>query len=55
MVPRWASRAFGERVWTFMPSATGVAQAGTGLGKGRPPCSASTRHIRQLAAIESFS
>ncbi len=54
MVPCWASMALGERVSTFMPGPTGVAQAGTGFGKGRPPCSASTRHMRQLAAIESF-
>jgi hypothetical protein len=35
----------------FMPSATGVAQAGSGFGA----FSTSTRHIRQLAAIDSFS
>ena len=40
-----------ERVKTFMPSATGVAQAGIGFGA----FSISTRHMRQLAAIVSFS
>jgi hypothetical protein len=39
---------FGVR--TFMPSITGVAQAGKGLGA----FSTSTRHIRQLAAMDSF-
>ena len=47
---RWASRASGERVRTFMPSATGVAQAGKGLGAR----STSTRHMRQLAATLSL-
>ena len=45
MVPFCASRARGERVKTFMPSETGVAQAGSGLGA----FSTSTRHIRQFA------
>ena len=39
-----------EWVQTFMPSVTGVAQAGSGLGA----FSTSTRHMRQLAAIDSF-
>ena len=55
MTLRWAFSAFSLRVKTFMPSATGVAQAGCGFGNGRPPISASTRHMRQLAAIGSFS
>lgn len=38
-------------VKTFMPSMTGVAQAGAGLGI----FSTSTRHMRQFAAIGSFS
>ena len=42
--------ATGETVLTFMPSVTGVAQAGMGFGA----FSTSTRHMRQLAAIESF-
>ena len=46
-----AEIAFGERVKIFMPSPTGVAQAGNGFGA----FSTSTRHMRQLAAIESFS
>jgi len=50
MVPRWASSATVELVHTFMPSATGVAQAGNGFGA----FSTSTRHMRQLAATESF-
>jgi hypothetical protein len=33
-----------------MPSITGVAQAGTGLGA----FSTSTRHMRQFAAIDNF-
>jgi hypothetical protein len=37
-------------VKTFMPSVTGVAQAGSGLGA----FSTSTRHMRQLAAMDSF-
>ena len=47
---RCASRTKGVRVCTFIPSATGVAQAGTGL----PTFSTCTRHIRQFAATESF-
>ena len=54
MVPFWASSALGERVRTLRPAQTGVEQAGTGLGKGRPFCSTSTRHMRQLAAMDSF-
>ena len=42
--------AYSERVYTFMPSVTGVAQAGSGLGA----FSTCTRHMRQLAAMESF-
>ena len=49
-VPRWASSAFAEVVRTFMPSLTGVAQAGSGFGA----FSTSTRHIRQLATTGSF-
>ena len=45
-----ACSASGERVKTFMPSITGVAQAGSGFGA----FSTSTRHMRQLAATESF-
>ena len=47
---RWASREVSEVVKTFMPSMTGVAQAGSGFGAR----STSTRHIRQFAATESF-
>jgi hypothetical protein len=39
-----------DRVKIFMPSATGVAQAGSGFGA----FSTSTRHMRQFAAIVSF-
>jgi hypothetical protein len=46
-----AEIAFGDFVKTFMPSATGVAQAGNGFGA----FSTSTRHMRQLAAIVSLS
>ena len=42
--------ASAEAVFTFMPSVTGVAQAGRGFGA----FSTSTRHMRQLAAIDSF-
>jgi hypothetical protein len=35
---------------TFMPLVTGVAQAGIGLGA----FSTWTRHMRQLAAMDSF-
>ena len=51
MVARCAPIARGDLVKIFMPSATGVAQAGSGLGA----FSTSTRHMRQLAATESFS
>ena len=47
----WALRASFERVNTLIPSITGVAQAGSGFGAR----STSTRHMRQLAATESFS
>ena len=47
---RWARRAASDAVKTFMPSITGVAQAGSGFGAR----STSTRHIRQFAATESF-
>ncbi len=50
IVPFCAASATGDRVCTFMPSVTGVAQAGRGFGAR----STSTRHMRQLAAIESF-
>ncbi len=50
MVAFWAAMARGERVKTFMPSITGVAQAGIGFGAR----STSTRHIRQFAAMLSF-
>ena len=43
--------AFGDFVKIFMPSETGVAQAGSGFGA----FSTSTRHMRQFAAIESLS
>ncbi|MCW0415870.1 hypothetical protein NB689_001624 [Xanthomonas sacchari] len=51
MTLRWYFSALSLRVCTFMPSMTGVAQAGDGLGD----FSTSTRHMRQLAAIGSFS
>jgi hypothetical protein len=50
ITPFCAFLAAGECVFTFMPSVTGVAQAGSGLGA----FSTSTRHMRQLAAIDSF-
>jgi hypothetical protein len=50
ITPFCASLASLEFVHTFMPSVTGVAHAGSGLGA----FSISTRHMRQLAAIESF-
>ncbi len=50
MVAFWAAIAASERVKTFMPSPTGVAQAGSGLGT----FSTSTRHMRQLAAMLSL-
>ena len=46
-----AVRAVFDRVNTFIPSITGVAQAGSGFGAR----STSTRHMRQLAATESLS
>ena len=46
----WALMALSVCVCTTMPWATGVAQAGTGLGI----FSTSTRHMRQLAAMLSF-
>ena len=46
-----APMAFGERVATFMPLVTGVAQAGSGFGA----LTTSTRHMRQFAATDSFS
>ncbi len=45
-----ACLARSECVRTTMPGVTGVAQAGSGFGA----FSTSTRHMRQLAAIESF-
>ena len=51
MVAFCADIAAGDLVNTFMPSLTGVAQAGIGFGA----LSTSTRHMRQFAAIESFS
>ena len=51
MVAFCAAIALGERVKTFIPSTTGVAQAGIGFGA----FSTSTRHMRQFAATESFS
>jgi hypothetical protein len=50
ITPFWAVTALSEWVRTTMPSATGVAQAGSGLGA----FSTSTRHMRQLAAMDSF-
>ena len=46
----WALMALSLLVRTIMPCVTGVAQAGTALGA----FSTSTRHMRQLAAMESF-
>ncbi|CFE01830.1 Uncharacterised protein [Bordetella pertussis] len=45
-----AALAFSEQVCTTMPLVTGVAQAGSALGA----FSTSTRHMRQLAAMDSF-
>ncbi len=50
ITPRCAATALGECVNIFMPSITGVAHAGMGLGER----SISIRHMRQLAAIGSF-
>ena len=51
IVARCAPTAFGDLVKTFMPSATGVEQAGSGFGA----FSTSTRHMRQFAAMLSLS
>jgi hypothetical protein len=45
-----ASIANFERVFTFIPSITGVEHAGSGLGA----FSTSTKHILQLAATVNF-
>jgi len=50
ITPFWAFTANSEWVKTFIPLVTGVAQAGRGLGA----FSTWTRHIRQLAAMDSF-
>ena len=50
ITPFCAVFATGDWVRTFIPSVTGVAQAGSGLGA----FSTSTRHMRQLAAIVSL-
>ena len=50
ITPFCAWTAAAECVNTFMPSATGVAQAGSGLGA----FSTCTRHMRQLAAMASL-
>ena len=50
ITPFCAWTATAECVSTFMPSATGVAHAGSGLGT----FSTCTRHMRQLAAIDSL-
>ncbi len=50
ITPFCAFFAAGECVQTFMPSVTGVAQAGSGLGA----FSTSTRHMRQFAAMDSL-
>ena len=51
MVAFWAEIARSDFVRTFISGVTGVAQAGSGLGT----FSTSTRHMRQLAAMDSFS
>ena len=51
MVACCAALAAAEVVRTTMPSLTGVAQAGNAFGA----FSTSTRHMRQLAAIDNFS
>ena len=51
MVAFCAAMARGDFVKIFMPSITGVAQAGKGLGA----FSTSTRHMRQFAATDSLS
>ncbi|MNC92384.1 hypothetical protein D3C83_87980 [compost metagenome] len=50
ITPFCAPMAASEWVKAFIPSVAGVAQAGSGLGA----FSTCTRHMRQLAAIESF-
>ena len=50
MTDCWAFTALSDFVRTIMPWVTGVAQAGMGLGA----FSTSTRHMRQLAAMDSF-
>ncbi len=50
ITPCCALIAFSLFVRTIMPCVTGVAQAGIGFGA----FSMSTRHMRQLAAIDSF-
>ena len=50
ITPFCALTADADCVQTFMPSMAGVAHAGSGFGA----FSTSTRHIRQLAAMESF-
>jgi len=50
MVERCAAKAFGLRVCTRIPSEMGVEHAGKGLGAR----STSTKHIRQLAAIDNL-
>ncbi len=50
ITPFCAFTASSECVHTFMPLVTGVAQAGSGLGA----FSTCTRHMRQLAAMDSF-
>jgi len=45
---RWLSCTRGLLVWMTIPSAIGVWQAGTSFGE----LLTSTRHIRQLAAME---
>ncbi len=50
ITPCCAFFAASDSVHTFMPLVAGVAHAGNGFGA----FSISTRHIRQLAAIDSF-
>ena len=50
ITPFCAWIAGSECVKAFMPSVAGVAHAGSGFGA----FSTCTRHMRQLAAIESF-
>ena len=49
ITPCWEASAFSDRVRTIIPSMTGVAQAGRGLAA----LSTSTKHMRQLAAIDN--